>query len=90
MKTAEQWLKEVHGNPITGGYVFVEDIEEIQLDAWKKGMTDAADIAEKIAKTYSVHDHESCACNMAIGYVISSIEDTADAKVFHAKGEKKP
>ncbi len=49
MKTAEEWLKEVKGNPITGGYLFPEDIEEIQLDAWKQGMTDAVGICDSQA-----------------------------------------
>lgn len=55
MKTAVDWHKELIGNSAT--YVSVAALQQIQLDAWRQGMMDAAEIVEK---THWGHDGD---CN---------------------------
>ena len=50
MKTAEQWFKEIIPYSYQNSMdLLVLDIKQIQLDAWKQGMTDADTIISNIA-----------------------------------------
>lgn len=50
MKTAEEWANDIHR--LNAGKIFEEEmvgfIKQIQLDAWKQGMGDAADIITQL------------------------------------------
>ncbi len=45
MKTAEEWIKQNGWLPWSGGDY--ETIKQIQLDAYRSGMTEAAEIAKR-------------------------------------------
>ena len=47
MITAEQWMEEIDPREFAAtnnGYVSIQELRCVQLDAWKQGMTDAAAI----------------------------------------------
>lgn len=68
MKSAQEWYSEGGWNTDSNA---IESIKEIQHDAWKQGMTDAAEIVND-ARSGSEHDLHS---------VRSRIQTKRDGKI---------
>lgn len=57
MKTAEEWKTDIYGSMTSDGCPTDETIsviKQIQLDAWKQGMTDAGVIAMRNEASLSI------------------------------------
>jgi hypothetical protein len=47
MKTAQEWIGELKCfDPLEPSHIMESDVKQIQLDAWKQGMTDASQICD--------------------------------------------
>ena len=78
MKTPEEWLESnrLNGAGFDCAMLHISEIKQIQLDAWKQGMLDAAGIAAGI-------DKKNLARAKRRKFIFASLSSTSDSiKVF--------
>lgn len=77
MKSAEQWLLELDANETDVAVCTCAEIEQIQLDAFKAGMTESAKVARAIGPCSGTKDWNESrwATTRQIGDAIDSARD---------------
>jgi hypothetical protein len=63
IKMAEEWRRSIAGHSMRNGYYTDDEIKQIQLDAYKAGMTEASDIVfahgQKFKSPHQEHFHDA-------------------------------
>lgn len=92
MKTAEEWNDEIHRDPGMASDL-VRLIEDIQADARRAGMLEAAGICLKRHAHHEKHCTNECLCNdgaHCAGAIESAIHQSADARQSNCANPSAP